>query len=113
MRRQTVTKRLRTKLKDVKETLMRNRHEPLAKLGDWLGKVVRGYLNYHAIPGNIEQVAVFRSEATKIWYRALKRRSQRCKMTWGTFGKLVDHWLPKARIMHPYPNERFYAKHPK
>jgi hypothetical protein len=28
-------------------------------------------------------------------------------------GRLVRRWIPKVQILHPYPNERFYAKHPK
>jgi hypothetical protein len=29
------------------------------------------------------------------------------------FGPLSDRWIPIPRILHPYRNERFYAKHPK
>ena len=92
---------------------MRNRHEPVAKLGKWLGGVVRGYLNYHAIPGNIARLGAFRTTVIRLWYRALKRRSQRSRLTWDRFGKLADTWIPKARILHQYPNARFYATHPK
>jgi len=24
-----------------------------------------------------------------------------------------DKWIPKAKILHPYPEERFYAIHPR
>ena len=82
-------------------------------MGKWLGGVVRGYLNYHAIPGNINRLGAFRTTVIRLWYRALKRRSQRSRLTWARFGKLADMWIPKTRILHPYPNERFYAMHPK
>jgi hypothetical protein len=34
-------------------------------------------------------------------------------MAWDRFGKLADFWIPKPKILHAHPNERFYAKHPK
>ena len=110
VKRETKAKRLRAKLKEVKETLMRNRHEPLNKLANWLCGVIRGYFQYHAVPGNIDRLTFFRSETIRNWYRALKRRSQRSKLTWETFGKLANEWLPKARILHPYPDVRFDAR---
>jgi len=111
--RKTMTKRLRAKLRELKEELMRRRHEPVKVLGAWLASVVRGYFNYHAVPGNIFTMAAFRTEVNRTWFRALKRRSQRSKITWDRFGKIVMLWIPRARILHPYPEERFYANHPR
>lgn len=111
--RNTITKRLRAKLQDVKKELMRRRHEPIATQGKWLGSVVRGYFNYYAVPGNIFPLGAFREEVKRIWIRSLKRRSQRNKITWERCGKWVDKWIPRAMILHPYPEERFYAKHPR
>lgn len=51
--RNTITKRLRAKLEEIKEELMRRRHKPITVLGTWLRSVVQGYFNYHAVPGNI------------------------------------------------------------
>ena len=113
VKRETLAKRLSAKLEEVKETLMRNRHEPLKKMANWLGGVIRGYFNYHAVPGNIDRLTFFRSETIRNWYRALKRRSQRSKLTWEKFGSLANEWLPKARILHPYPDVRFDARHVK
>jgi len=112
VKRVTIAKRMTAKLKNVKETLMRNRHEPVAKLGVWLSGVVRGYFNYHAIPGNGDRIVEFRTQVIRLWFKALKRRSQRTRLNWARFGKLVDIWIPKARILHPHPNVRFYALHP-
>ena len=113
VKRNTITKRLRAKLQDLKEDLMRRRHEPVAILGGWLRSVVRGYFNYHAVPGNIFPLGAFRTEVIRSWYRTLKRRSQRSKITWDRFGKVANMWIPQARILHPYPEERFYAIHPR
>jgi hypothetical protein len=111
--RKTISKRLRAKLRELKEELMQRRHEPIMVLGPWLAAVVRGYFNYHAVPGNIFSLAAFRTEVNRMWFRALKRRSQRSKLTWDRFGRLVNRWIPRAKILHPYPEERFYAKYPR
>ena len=111
--RNTITKRLRGKLAEIKEELMRRRHEPIEVLGKWLRSVVQGYFNYHAVPGNIFQIGSFRTQVIKLWSRALKRRSQRNKIQWDRFGKMANKWLPRAKILHPYPEERFYATHPR
>lgn len=112
VKRVTLAKRMTAKLKVIKETLMRNRHKPVAELGVWLNRVVRGYFNYHAIPGNGARIVAFRTQVIRLWFRALKRRSQRFRLNWARFGKLVTLWIPNARILHPYPNVRFYAIHP-
>jgi group II intron reverse transcriptase/maturase len=111
--RVTMARRMTERLKSIKETLKRNRHEPVAKQGEWLNRVVRGYLNYHAIPGNSLRIVEFRTQVERLWYKALKRRSQRTRLNWARFGRLADNWIPKARILHPYPNVRFHAIHPK
>jgi RNA-directed DNA polymerase len=79
----------------------------------WLQGVVRGYYNYHAIPGNMPALETFRREAIRSWLRALRCRSQRRRLSWECFGSLTDLCIPKPKILHPHPNERFYAKHPK
>lgn len=111
--RRTIKKRMRKKLQEIKTELMRRRHEPVATLGKWLRSVVQGYFNYYAVPGNIFSLGEFRTEINRLWLKALKRRSQRFKLNWERFNKLVMRWIPRARILHPYPEERFYAKYPR
>jgi RNA-directed DNA polymerase len=113
IRRKTAAKRLRAKLQAVKQALMRRRHEPIPQQGAWLRKVLQGYFNYHAVPGNSPVLEAFRTQTARSWLAALRRRSQRHRMPWPRFGTLVKRWFPKTRILHPYPNDRFYAKHPK
>jgi hypothetical protein len=45
--------------------------------------------------------------------QAHRRRGQRGRINWERFGPLVDFWLPHPRILHPYSNVRFDAKHPR
>jgi RNA-directed DNA polymerase len=113
VKRRTMAKRLRTKLREVKAALMRGRHAPVPQQGQWLRGVVQGYLNYHAIPGNMTALLVFRTEAVHHWHFALRRRSQRSRMPWKRFSRIADRWIPKPKILHPYPNVRFFAKHPR
>jgi hypothetical protein len=78
---------------------------------DGIGRT--GRFNYHATPGNTAALDAFRTQAVRCWLHALRRRSRTHRMPWERFGKLADRWIPRPQILHPYPNERFYAKHPK
>jgi group II intron reverse transcriptase/maturase len=111
--RKTIKKRMRTKLQEIGAELMRRRHEPVHVLGKWLRLVVQGHFNYYAVPGNIFPLGEFRTQVNRLWLKALKRRSQRFKLNWERFNKTVMQWIPRARILHPYPEERFYAKYPR
>jgi group II intron reverse transcriptase/maturase len=109
LRRVTIKKRLRAKLKQVKAEIRRRRHLPIPEQGRWLASVVRGHLAYYAVPGNIDAVSAFRDQVRWHWREALRRRSQRHRMTWKRYGRIADRWLPSARIMHPHPSARFAA----
>jgi RNA-directed DNA polymerase len=113
VKRETATKRLRAKLSEVKQEMSLRRHEPIPKQGQWLRGVVQGYFNYHGVPGNTAALEAFRTETVRSWLRALRRRSQRHRMKWERFRRHVDRWIPHPKILHPYPNERFFAKHPR
>jgi len=113
VKRKTIRKRLSGKLSELKEELRRRWHQPVAEVGKWLKSVVQGYFNYHAVPGNMDSLNSFRAQVIWRWYRALRRRSQRNKMTWERFWLLVDRWIPSAKILHPHPNVRFDAIHPR
>ena len=111
--RQTIAKRLRAAIQAVKEKLYRRRHEAVGIVGPWLGAVVRGYLNYHAVPGNGDAIKTFRREVVGAWLSALKRRGQKHPMTWKRLAPLLKRWIPEARILHPYPNVRFHVAYPR
>lgn len=108
--RLTIKKRMRATLATIREILMRRRHEPVPVVGRWLGSVVRGYFNYYAVPGNMHRMSSFRSELCWAWRHALIRRSQRHKLIWSRFNRLVKKYLPPCRVVHPHPSERFRVK---
>ena len=110
LKRVTITKRMRAKLQEVKEELKLRRHLPVPEQGQWLASVVQGHLTYYAVPDNIDAVQAFRTQVTRHWYRALRRRSQRTRLDWKRMNRLVVRWLPRVRIMHPWPDDRFDAR---
>ncbi|HVA06508.1 MAG TPA: group II intron reverse transcriptase/maturase [Acidimicrobiales bacterium] len=110
LRRITIKKRLRAKLKQVKAELRYRRHWPIPEQGRWLASVLRGHFNYYAVPGNIDSVSAFRDQVRWLWRETLRRRSQRHRMTWARYSRIADRWLPSARIVHPHPSVRFAAR---
>ena len=110
LKRITISKRMRAKLHEVGDQLKHRRHQPIPVQGQWLRSVVQGHLAYYAVPGNTDAVKAFRHQVTRHWLTALRRRSQRTRMTWERMGRLATRWLPKVRVMHPFPEARFAAR---
>jgi RNA-directed DNA polymerase len=113
LRRTSRRDRLRAKLKEVKEGLRRRMHEAIGEQGQWLKQVVSGFFNYHAVPTNGRALEAFRQGVIWHWGRTLRRRSQTGALVWNRIEKLADDWLPKPRILHPWPNQRFAVRHPR
>jgi hypothetical protein len=111
--RKTIGKRMAAKLKEIKAELKRRMHESTADTLKWLQSVVRGYFQYHAVPGNEQRMRVFRKDVLRLWLHQLRRRSQRSRWTWERFLERLAVHIPFARTEHPYPNVRFDAKHPR
>jgi RNA-directed DNA polymerase len=113
IKRKTRRDRMRAKLKMIKEEMRRRMHQPILVQGKWLWHVVRGYFNFHAVPTNFRALVAFRTEIAKRWHRALTRRSDMGKLNWDRMKRLIDEWLPKPRIIHPWPDKRFAVSHPR
>jgi len=107
VQRQTQKQRLRAKLKEVKAELQRRRQASVAAVGSWLATVVRGHCQYYGVPGNSRALALFRYRIERLWHRALSRRSQKARLTWGRMKRLTKRWLPPTCITHPYFSVRF------
>jgi RNA-directed DNA polymerase len=113
VKRKTRRDRMRAKLKAIKCEMQQRRHQPIPEQGKWLGQVVKGYFNYHAVPTNYRAMAAFRFYVTQLWQRTLRRRSQKDNMTWERITRLANDWLPRASILHPWPADRFAVTHPR
>jgi len=104
--------RMLAKLKTIQAELRSRKHDRISEVGDWLQKVVLGYYQYHAVPGNTDQLRAFRQRINRRWRNVLIRRSQCPRKKLKSLTKVFDRWLPSPRILHPYPDARFYATHP-
>ena len=111
--RRTRGDRKRAKVREVKEELRRRMHDPIPSQGQWLRQVVTGFFAYHAVPTNLDALAAFRYHLMVLWMRTLTRRSQKDRTGWDRINRLADQWLPRPRILHPWPNQRFAVKHPR
>ena len=113
LQRMTRRDRMKTKLREIKERLRRCMHQSIPEQGKWLGRLLRGYFNYHAVRTNGRAIAVFRHHVVDLWRRTLRRRSQKDRITWERMTKLANDFLPKPTIRHPWPSERFAVTHPR
>jgi RNA-directed DNA polymerase len=112
VRRLTIRKRMRSKLREIKQQLRQRMHDPVPQTGAWLRSVVQGYFNYYAVPGNLDSLSLFRDRLLGTWWHTLCRRSQH-RLPWKRMLKLGHRWLPSPRVLHPYPAVRFAATHPR
>lgn len=107
--RQTKRKRLHRKLKEVKTELRRRLHDPIPQVGAYLRSVVQGHFRYYGVPRNGPALNLFRHGVTWLWWRSLRRRSQKHRRTRRLryrFRGWVDRFLPHAEILQPYPDQR-------
>ncbi|MBF8305019.1 MAG: RNA-directed polymerase (reverse transcriptase) [Acidobacteria bacterium] len=104
--RQTIRKRLQAKLSEVSAELKRRMHAPIPEVGKWLRSVVGGHIRYYGVPMNSQALHLFRFQVGWLWHRALSRRSQNGRVLWDRMRRLIDRWLPPARVCHPYPLRR-------
>ena len=107
--RLTKRKRLKTKLAELKKELRIRLHFPVPQVGKWLRVVLLGHYRYFGLAGNSRRLNAFRYHLSRLWYRTLKRRSQRNRLTWERMDRLIAIWLPKAQIYHPYPDLSLYV----
>jgi len=111
VRRTTIRKRMRAKLRQVKQQLRQRMHDPVPKPVDG-SIVVQGYFNYYAYrkPG---ESGVFRDRVLALWWRTLRRRSQKRRISWTRILELAQRWIPQPQALHPFPDARFAATHPR
>ena len=111
--RRTRRDRMRAKLKAIKKALQRRMHEAIPEQGRWLRQVVTGFFNYHAVPTNSQALATFLRQVRYLWWRTLHKRSDKDAVPWSKVDALARDWLPKPRILHPWPSVRFARQHPR
>ena len=110
LRRHTIGKRRRGKLKEIRQELRRRMHVSPKVVGQWLRCVLNGYFNYYAVPTNRHQLDRFRNEVARAWISMRQRRSDRDRTTWKRFQPVLDKWLPPTRPRHPFPDIRMQQR---
>ena len=101
--RQTIKKKMRAKVEEIKVELKARMHDSIQSIGQWLKAVVTGHYRYYGVPGNYDAMNVFRFQLGQRWYHSLRRRGQKGLITWKEMKALMEKWLPRPRICHSYP----------
>lgn len=111
VRRKTSRARMQRKLQALKGEIRRRLHHNPHEVGRWLGSVLQGHYRYYGVPLNYRELARFRLGVEWMWYRALRRRSQRQSLNWPQMRRrFTRRWIPRPRIYHPWPNQRLIVR---
>ena len=104
--RHTIKKRIRAKVREIKDELKKRMHDSIQEIGQWLKSVVTGHYRYFGVPGNSKAMDYFRYLLSQRWLHSLRRRGQKGLVTWKEMSKWINRWLPLSKICHKYPNKR-------
>jgi group II intron reverse transcriptase/maturase len=104
--RQTMRKKWQAKLKELTIELRRRMHQSVPEQGAYLRSVVAGHMRYYGVPMNSTAIGAFREKVNRLWHKVLKRRSDKHRLSWDRMSRLIDRYIPTARICHPYPSQR-------
>jgi len=102
-------KRIRAKLMVLKKEFKRRLHHSVPVVAKWLRVVLLGHYRYYGIPGNSRKLQSFYFHVSRMWHKALLRRSQRHHLNWERMDRLINRWLPRPRIYHSYPDLSMYV----
>ena len=111
--RTPIRSRMQTKLREIKKQLRATRHDGIEAQGQWLAKVLRGWLAYYAVPMSAPAITAFRHHLIERWLRAVRRRGQKHRLPWRRMKLIANRYLPYPRILHPWPEQRFLVTHPR
>ena len=76
-----------------------NRHLSIPQQHAALTRRLRGHFNYFGVNGNQRCLSMLLKKVERSWFRWLRRRSQRTRMTWKRFsGILKELPLPKVKV---------------
>jgi group II intron reverse transcriptase/maturase len=104
VRKKTAHSRLTRAAKAIRVWLSRNLHRSIDDQHVALSQKLRGHYGYYGVTGNLRALWSFRRLVERAWRSWLDRRSQKAKMTWPRFKRLLGRFLlPDPRIVHPAP----------
>jgi len=100
VKRKTMSKRLRRSIKRSYQICRRMMHAPIKEQYARISKILIGHYNYYGVRGNFDALRRFYYEVWKMWYRMLKRRSQK-GMKFKKYEKILELFpLPRPMITH-------------
>ena len=101
VKQRTARDRLMRAVAEAGDWIRRHRHQRVQRQQARLVQVIRGHCSYYGITGNSKSLDRFRSAVIRTWWKWLKRRSQRSRMNWLRFKRLLQRYpLPTARAIH-------------
>lgn len=99
LKRKTAKDRFTRSLRKINKWLRANRHLPPRVQSQRLGPRLQGHFNYYGVRGNSRSLNRFHYEVRRLWKKWLSRRSQRSRMTWPVFNKMLARYpLPSAKV---------------
>ena len=89
----------RRAIRSVAEWCRRYRHLPVGQQHAALTRQLRGHFNYFGVSGNFRSLLPLVEYTRRSWFKWLRRRSQRTRLTWPRFAELLERYpLPRPRI---------------
>jgi group II intron reverse transcriptase/maturase len=101
IQRKTAKSRLRRAAVRIAQWCKRNRHSPVKEQHRILVTKLRGHFGYYGITGNWASLERFRTVVVRTWRIWLSRRSQRARLSWQRYTRLLKRYpLPSVRVVH-------------
>jgi RNA-directed DNA polymerase len=95
----TRTKSLHKAITSLQAWCKENRHLPIPLQHAALTRRIRGHFNYFGVNGNSRSLAMVLIKVERSWFRWLRRRSQRTRMTWKRFRQILKELpLPPVKV---------------
>jgi group II intron reverse transcriptase/maturase len=91
-KQETAKSRFARALRGINEWCKRNRHVPVADQARILSMKLRGHYWYFGITGNSVALSRFYQMVRRVWRKWLSRRSQRSRVQWDKFFKLLERY---------------------
>jgi len=100
VKRRTAKDRFRRALKEISRWCDLNRHQSVPEQQKMLASKLRGHAQYYGITGNGNTLSRFFQEVLRVWRTWLNRRSQRARLNWERFNRLLDCYpLPSPVVV--------------
>ena len=91
VKRKTSRKKQKTKIAKMKMWIRQRMHKPLKETIKSLNRKLVGHYNYYGITDNSKSIHAFYYHTVRQLYKTLKRRTQKHRMSWERYKKLLTY----------------------